>query len=102
MRRFIAHLIIWCVISGNLAWATDYVEAIDPHDLQAEQVLLSDSEDNNPADLCDHCCHGSAHFLGVFSSDIDTISLYPNDYRALPPTLVTSVIYQPPTPPPNA
>ena len=102
MYRFIAHVLIWCVVSGNFAWATDYVEAMDPHDSQPEQVLLSDSENTNSADLCDHCCHGNAHFLGVFSSNIDTISLYPNNYRAIPATLVTSVTFQPPTPPPNA
>ena len=102
MYRFITHVLIWCVISVNLAWAADFVEAVDTHDPQPLQVQLFDNLNDNQDESCDHGCHGSAHFLGVFSSDIDTISQYPNNYRAMPPTLVTSVTYQPPTPPPNA
>jgi hypothetical protein len=107
MRHAIAKLIIFFIVSANLAWAMDGDRLrIAP---ESDRVLLSADQpgDNGfghavqKAAPCDHCCHGSAHYTGLPQT---ALSPFPGADCIMEPVrraTVHSLDKEPPLPPPN-
>ena len=88
MRRLIARLLVFFVLFANLAWAADMDEIGVGHGSDPVVSLAGGLDQPSGAghdDLkggpCDHCCHGSAHYVGfpsqAFSAFTDCGSASP-------------------------
>lgn len=101
MRGFIMTLIILGLVSGNIAWAAD----LDELNFSADDVSTLASPDHDDPQSqtdCDHCCHGSAHLIGLLPIVTIKHVQTSSTYTAIPFSAHISQTYQPPTPPPNA
>ena len=103
MRKFVSKLLILTILVANLAWAVDtHAEAYFGHDSEWAQDLSPEPENPGIDDVCDHCCHGLAHIIGLTgNTDIvlpiivdSTLELATHHYRTRSQS--------PPIPPPNA
>ncbi len=74
MYRTIAKVLVVFLVSANLTWATDLdengfqgAESRQQTDVDgASHVLSGDYGQDILKDVpCNHCCHGSAHYLGL-------------------------------------
>ena len=111
MRRAIVKALIFFILFANLAWAADMDETGIAHD--TAKVLVFSDGPGDPSDdggaghdgvkngACDHCCHGSAHYVGVpYQTSLD----FADDASCAPAVRVTtrySRDQEPPLPPPN-
>lgn len=103
MRKSLVYFIIFFLLGSNIAWAFDADEIFQQSEKQDHVLVMADEVgvlDSSSA-TCDHCCHGSAHFLGLLSDN------NANSSHSLSRSLITvshspsSRAYQPPLPPPN-
>lgn len=111
MRGAIVKALIFFILFANLAWAADMDELGVQHDPAKVQASVggsggpSDDGDSGHNGLkhgpCDHCCHGSAHYVGVpYQTSLD----FADDVSCAPALRVTtrySRDIEPPLPPPN-
>lgn len=91
------------LLGSNVVWAYDGIDITQDHKKQnhTDAEANTHTHQDNEHQSCDHCCHGSSHFLGIFSgqSGADTTSIIcAVTFTRL--SIVTNS-YQPPTPPPN-
>lgn len=108
MVRLVVSLMILCVLVANVAWA---VAADDPASCPGAAPALDAVVDGGgPAQLpsdtddapWDHCCHGSAHYLGL---PLTVFAAHRPDASAAPSAgIVTyhSRVKEPPLQPPRA
>lgn len=112
MRRAVVNVLIFFILFANLSWAADMDELGIAHD--AAKVFTSSVDglggpstdgdfghDGAKHGSCDHCCHGSAHYVGV----PHTASPVFADNASCAPALWVTARYsrdqEPPVPPPN-
>jgi len=101
MRRLIMTLIILGLVTGNIAWAADFDELNSP--VSDSSSLVSPDHDYQQATTdCDHCCHGSAHLIGLLPITSIKHVQESSKYSAVTFNANITQTYQPPTPPPNA
>ncbi len=102
MRRFIMTLIIFGLVTGNIAWAADYDEQNSPTSSNGSSLVSPDQDNQQSQTECDHCCHGSAHLIGLLAVITTKHVQESNRYSAV--TFIANITqtYQPPTPPPTA
>lgn len=77
MRRLIATTLVFFVLFANLAWAADLSEFRIATSADASLIVTHDhnatdkgASHNQKSDICDHCCHGSAHYVGFPSATV--------------------------------
>ena len=95
MRPFVARLLTFFLLFANVAWAADIHEVtslvagdtvMTYGDLAAGWACPSDtqkSQDDGRVVPCDHCCHGTSHYLGVLPDGIPNAS-HANDAVRVP------------------
>ena len=79
MRNLCILFVTLFLLGSNVVWAYDGIDITQDHkkqnhtDAEATNHIHQDNEHQS----CDHCCHGSSHFLGIFSGqpDADTTSI---------------------------
>jgi len=101
MRRMIMSLIILGLVTGNIAWAADFDELSFSADTIGT-LVSPDHDDTQALSDCDHCCHGSAHLIGLLPITAIKNGQESNRYSVIPFLAHITQTYQPPTPPPNA
>ncbi len=113
MRQLIAKFLVFFILFANLAWAADLVEAGVLHaDDQALSVgadlhagHLGDGATPDSGDLkqvpCDHCCHGSAHYVGLTPHLLSALSAAECAVFLPVAAALSSRDNEPPLPPPN-
>lgn len=109
MYRIVAKTLIFFILFANLAWAADMDEIGIAHD-SAKVFTSSIDGPAGPSDdgdgglksgLCDHCCHGSAHYIGFPTEAGNTFQGCASFAPALWLTAHYSRDIEPPLPPPN-
>ncbi|HDZ78476.1 MAG TPA: hypothetical protein ENH39_04115 [Gammaproteobacteria bacterium] len=103
MKKLLINVIIFFLLSSNMAWAIDVADLVQEHEKQNHSSATSDDADpvnlNNSSSK--HCCHDAVHFLGILNNSSEII------IRSALRTIATnnharaSQAYQPPLPPPN-
>lgn len=111
MRRTIAKALVLFILFANLAWAADMDEIGVLHDATKVQATIglsdgpSDDGDSGQDGLkhgpCDHCCHGSAHYVGFPPGNVAAFQDPASAMPALWLTAYYSRDTEPPLPPPN-
>jgi len=103
MKKTVINIIIFFLLGSNVAWAFDVGEQIQERETQSHFFVSShDSSDHETANApCDHCCHGNAHFLGIFSGQAEVSPLFSGDPVIFITKAPPITNHQPPTPPPN-
>lgn len=111
MHRRIAKALIFFILFANLAWAADMDEIGFAHHATEVQASISGADGQSDVgdtghiglkhDSCDHCCHGSAHYVGVpYQTSFDLA-----DNASCAPALRVTTRYsrepEPPLPPPD-
>lgn len=101
MRKALTLFIILFLFGNNVVWALDAMDIGQEHEKQSHRFGSANETQNQETDSCDHCCHVSAHFLGILFDD--TISVTYLDSLSTTSNIHSHVswIYQPPLPPPN-
>ncbi len=69
MRHLIAIIAVLSVIFASVAWAADRHEEA----LTGQHVSADQSNDESPSEIpesCDHCCHGSSHYVALRDGDV--------------------------------
>jgi len=100
MKMFLAIMIVFSLLGSSVVSAFDTVDLIQEHEEQNSTFNISDDETDHSLDS-DHCCHGAAHFLGIFSVDTETTTPLISHSLTIFHHSLTSQAYQPPLPPPN-
>ena len=102
MQRLLHILLILSVLVTQSAWAIHGGEfdLADNNDNAGQIHSLPADQHDDASDNCNHFCHASGHFVGLFTSN--TIEpLHANDrFEFTLKNLVSSLNYQPPIPPP--
>lgn len=101
MRRLIMTLIILGLVTGNIAWAADFDE-LNFSAADVGTLVSPDHDDSQSQSDCDHCCHGSAHLIGLLPIAYNKHVQESSRYSAVTFIAHITQTYQPPTPPPNA
>ena len=113
MRRAIVKVVIFFILFANLAWATDMDELGIVHDAAAKAFSSAVDESGGSSDdgvaghdglqngPCDHCCHGSAHYIGLPPGAVTAFQDPASVTLALWLTAYYSRDTEPPLPPPN-
>jgi len=103
MKKILVNIIIFFLLGSNVVWAFDVGEQIQERETQSHFFLSShDTGDHKATNVtCDHCCHGNAHFLGVFSGHPDVSIYATNGSIGFTAKNSSTINFQPPTPPPN-
>ncbi|HED52421.1 MAG TPA: hypothetical protein ENI83_02580 [Gammaproteobacteria bacterium] len=107
MRHAVARTLILFILSANLVWAADMDEiCVAP---ESGNVLIGAVQpggqdtglDVQKGTFCSHCCHASAHYVGLPPVSLTS---FPNADNATEPVRLL-VFYsfdkEPPLPPPN-
>ncbi len=102
MLRILNIILALSILTTQSAWAIhggDFDAADNNDDAGQIHSLPADQHDESSND-CNHFCHASGHFVGLFTNNaIDLLSA--NDrYDITFKNRVTSLNYQPPIPPP--
>lgn len=98
---FLAIIIVFSLLGSSVVSAFDTVDLIQEHEKQNGTISNADDQADHSLDS-DHCCHGAAHFLGIFFGNTESIA------HVITHSITTihhshaSQAYQPPVPPPNA
>lgn len=112
MQSFLAKLIILFILFANLAWAVDMDEVGPPGETAGEPSIMNMTDDRGDGAghddaqagkmvFCDHCCHGSVHYLGL---PVSLSGVHTTSFFARPVSLglgYRSRDLEPPLPPPN-
>lgn len=103
MRRLISQCLIISILYAGVAWAADtHAEAYFGHGAEWSQGADNQPDTGNGVDTCDHCCHGSAHYVG-FPIAESVMTCDRKIQKALRNTNTHhSLILSPPTQPPKA
>lgn len=112
MRQIIAKSLIFLILFANLAWAADMDEiGIADDATKAFTSLIaggggasddgSTGHDGLQNGTCDHCCHGSAHYVGLPPGAVTAFQDPASVTLALWLTAYYSRDTEPPLPPPN-
>ncbi len=103
MRRFIAQLLALSILFAGVAWAADaHAEAFFGHDTNLPSLsddLPNDFSDDGP---CDHCCHGTAHYLGLLLIPSAMVAATDSCVTVLPIVSYHSRVNAPPSRPPKS
>jgi len=103
MRKFVSKLLILTILVANLAWAVDtHAEAYFGHDSELAQEWSPEPENSDIGDVCDHCCHGVAHIIGITGHTDIVLSVIVDSNLELSTQLYRTRSQSPPIPPPNA
>ncbi len=103
MKKILVSIIIFFLLGSNVVWAFDVGEQIQERETQNHFFVSShDTNDHDAANTtCDHCCHGNAHFLGLFSGQADVSHNFTGNPVFFIAKTLPITTYQPPTPPPD-
>ena len=102
MKRILICILLVANLTSGLAFAWDtHPEAMVGHDLAA--VNMVDDDHNHPdGDLHhdDHCCHGAAHLMGIFTTVSTPLIEMESTYRfsmmdTLPSLYITPLLRPP-------
>ncbi len=105
MRGIVAKTLIFFILFANLAWAADMDEVGVVHD-SAKLLVISDApedpiDNGHNNDPCDHCCHGTAHYVGLPHKTTPTFT---DNTSCVPSPQLAAYLgrdLDPPVPPPN-
>ena len=101
MQRLVIKIMVLFLLFSSLSWAVELDESITAFQQEHELVNHADSGNLSHAP-CDECCHGCAHFFGIFSEAV----IFPPVLNAVYKPVSSKPYYfltrQPPTPPPTA
>ncbi len=111
MRRMIARALMFFILFANLAWAADMDDGGLFHK-DIKVLSISDAADGQATDgspgpdtpnhaPCDHCCHGSAHYVGLTQTALLSLPSARCAVQRLWLDAVYSHDKEPPLPPPN-
>ena len=107
MCRVITKLLVFFILSVNLAWATDMDELLAVGESGAGLPVLSQADghgtggEEHKVNLCDHCCHGSANYTGLVQPPITLFHAKSCIIRLPLVTALRSRDKEPPLQPPN-
>jgi len=101
MQRFVIKIMVFFLLLSSLSWAAELDESFDAFQQEHELSLHGDASDLTHAP-CDECCHGCAHFFGVFSKAIIFPPILNSSYKPVTVKHRYFISQQPPTPPPTA
>lgn len=66
MRRFIAQLLSLSILLAGVAWAVDtHSQAYSGYDTKLSSVDGDPPNGFSDDGLAEHCCHATAHYLGL-------------------------------------
>lgn len=104
MRRIFSQFLIISVLFSGVAWAANIhaIAVFDHSDGQEQELQTASQDEVIDIELCDHCCHGATHIVGILCSSSNT---YTDPNGALELTHLStlySLTHTPPTPPPTA
>lgn len=103
MRHLIAIVVALSIVFASLAWAGDrHEEALTGQHVSVDQE--SDSG-NLPSDIsvsCDHCCHGSSHYVALRDGDVVFVAIDGGTVPPLASFQPDTWASSPPTPPPSS
>ena len=98
MSRLLNIILILSVLVTQSAWA---IHGVDIDNGSPEQVYTQAAEQHDvTAEACNHFCHASAHLVGLFSDSSLDIQAACDSHEPTSKSLVSSLSYQPPVPPP--
>ena len=100
LRKFIIICLVISTFGYGVAWAFDAHSGIletQAHQANSEIPASGDHDDSN----CDHCCHASAHFLGIAASANKGLSASCRNYSPAVTTTLVSFLVIPASPPPK-
>ncbi|MBZ0070142.1 MAG: hypothetical protein K8I04_00205 [Gammaproteobacteria bacterium] len=112
MHKIVAKALIFFILFANLAWAADMDEIGIAHDAAKISISSIDGP-GGPSDdgglghdgvkngTCDHCCHGSAHYVGFPPGAVTAFQYCASATHTLWLTAHYSRDTEPPLPPPN-
>jgi len=102
MHRFLNILLILSVLVTQSAWAIQGTEfdLTDSNDSAGQIHSLPADQHDEASNDCNHFCHASGHFVGLFSNNTIDLLSSNNSYDFTFKNLVTSLNYQPLIPPP--
>ncbi|MEW5756455.1 MAG: hypothetical protein AB1810_09125 [Pseudomonadota bacterium] len=112
MRRAVVKALMFFILFANLSWAADMDELGIAHDAAKVFTSSVDGPGGSSDDGglghdgaknvgCDHCCHGSAHYVGVPHT---ASPVFADNASCIPAQRVIarhSRDQEPPVPPPN-
>ncbi len=103
MKKILVNIIIFFLLGSNVAWAFDVGEQIQEREAQSHFFVSSHNTGSHETTnvTCDHCCHGNAHFLGIFSGQAEVSHYFTGDPVSFIAKTLPITNHQPPTPPPN-
>jgi|GEM_PF-1407415 len=103
MRRFIAQLLALSILFAGVAWAADaHAEAFFGHDINVPSLGGDLPDDFSDDGSCDHCCHGTAHYLGLLLTSSAVVADTDGRVTVLPVVSYHSRANAPPTQPPKS
>ncbi|VAX14464.1 hypothetical protein MNBD_GAMMA24-2303 [hydrothermal vent metagenome] len=101
MRRLIIKIMVLFLLLSSLSWAAELDQSLAAFQ-QNHEINKHNSNSNIAHSPCDECCHGGAHFFGVFSEAIILPSILNDSYQSVSIKHRYFISQQPPTPPPTA
>lgn len=106
MFRILARALVCFILFANLSWAAD-LQAVNPGHDPADTHLTDDTggrhsdDSDTPLHVCDHCCHGSAHYVGIPPAASIAAAAPVSPFPAGLTRHLRSHAGAPPLPPPN-
>jgi hypothetical protein len=100
MRRLIAVVISLSVVFASIAWAADRHEEA----LTGQHVSADQDNGDSPSEVpepCDHCCHGSSHYLALRDGDVRFLPVRAGSVQPATVLQPSTWSSDPPTPPPS-
>ncbi len=101
MQRFLIKIMVLFLLLSSLSWAAELDDSLDAFQQNHELSVHADTGDFSHT-TCDECCHGCAHFFGIFSEAVILPSLLNGSYKSVTVEHRYFISQQPPTPPPTA
>jgi hypothetical protein len=104
MRKILSVFFLAFLLGNNVVWALDSMDLGQEHEKQSHSTQATNQSHNQDqeTDSCDHCCHGSAHLLGLLSGNSYTVKVSGSSSTTAGVNTLASREHQPPLPPPNA
>jgi len=101
MQRLVIKIMVLFLLLSSLSWAAELDDSLDTFQQNHELSMHNDTGGLSHA-TCDECCHGCAHFFGVFSEAIIFPPVLNSSYKPVTVKHRYFISQQPPTPPPTA
>jgi len=101
MQRLIIKVMVLFLLLSSLSWAAELDESLDAFQ-QNHELSVHGASGNLTHAPCDECCHGCAHFFGIFSEAIIFPEVLNGSYKPVSIKHRYFISQQPPTPPPTA